>query len=223
LDRRHRLTIATTYDLPFFKNAGWALKNALGNWQLSQVYTFQSPEYATVQSGADTNLNGDTAGDRAIFNPAGVPGTGSDVTPLCTSALPTGVDCGSSDSRPFLVGYAAVNPNAQYIVAGPGSRATISRNTLALPHVNNWDFGLMKRITLTERQSLQFQFQATNLFNHAQYLPGNISDVSPLTNISFTGANVLATLEPNSPSFNKPQSVWSNHPRNVVLVLKYNF
>ena len=223
LDRRHRLTIATTYDLPFFKNAGWALKNALGNWQLSQVYTFQSPEYATVQSGADTNLNGDTAGDRAIFNPAGVPGTGSDVTPLCTSALPTGVDCGSTDSRPFLVGYAAVNPNAQYIVAGAGSRATISRNTLALPHVNNWDFGLMKRINLTERQSLQFQFQATNLFNHAQYLPGNISDVSPLTNISFTGANVLTTLEPNSPSFNKPQSVWSNHPRNVVLVLKYNF
>ena len=44
---------------------------------MTPVYTFQSPEYATVQSGEDTNLNGDSAGDRAIYNPAGVAGTGS--------------------------------------------------------------------------------------------------------------------------------------------------
>ena len=49
----------------------------VGNWEFAPVYTFQSPEYATVQSGVDSNMNGDAAGDRAIFNPAGVPGTGS--------------------------------------------------------------------------------------------------------------------------------------------------
>ena len=51
------------------------MKNIVGNWQFAPIYTFQSPEYATVQSGDDSNLNGDCAGDRAIFNPAGVPGT----------------------------------------------------------------------------------------------------------------------------------------------------
>jgi hypothetical protein len=210
LDRRHRFTAFLTYDVPFFKNSSWFAKNLLGNWEVSPVYTFQSPEYVTVQSGTDTNLNGDTAGDRAIYNPAGVAGTGSGVTAIKNTAGDT-------------VGYVADSANAQYIVAGKGAKATASRNTLALPHINNMDFSLMKRISITERQSLQFQFQATNVFNHAQYVPGNISDVAPLTNISYTGSNVLQTLIPSSASFNKPQSVWSNHPRNVVLVLKYNF
>ena len=37
----------------------------------------------------------------------------------------------------------------------------------------------MKRINITERQSVQFQFQATNLLNHAQYSARYISDVQP--------------------------------------------
>ena len=57
-----------TYDLPFFKNSNWFMKNIVGNWQFSPIYTFQSPEYATVQSNADSNLNGDSAPDRAIVN-----------------------------------------------------------------------------------------------------------------------------------------------------------
>ena len=46
------------------------MKNIVGNWQFSPIYTFQSPEYATVQSNADANLNGDSAPDRAVFNPS---------------------------------------------------------------------------------------------------------------------------------------------------------
>ncbi len=207
LDRRHRITLEAMYELPFFKNAEWFKKNIIGSWQIAPVYTFQSPEYATVQSGVDTNLNGDSAGDRAIYNPAGVPGTGSGVTALKNGAGDT-------------VGYVATNPNAQYIVAGKGAMSNISRNTLAMPRISNVDLSFMKRINITERQSVQFQFQATNVLNHAQHVPGYISDVAPL---GYTGSNVLSMLEPNDPGFNKPQSVFSNHPRQVVLVLKYNF
>ncbi len=54
------------------------MKNIVGNWQFSPIYTFQSPEYATVQTGVDSNLNGDSAPDRpAMFNSAGVPNTAS--------------------------------------------------------------------------------------------------------------------------------------------------
>ena len=73
LDRRHRVTIEAIYDLPFFKNSNWMMKNVVGNWQFAPIYTFESPEYATVQSGLDSNGNGDTAGDRAIYNPAASP------------------------------------------------------------------------------------------------------------------------------------------------------
>ena len=207
LDRRLRATLALTYDMPFFKNSNWFMKNIVGNWQGSPIYTYQSPEYATVQSNTDANLNGDSASDRGIVNAAGIPGSSSPVTPLLNSAGAT-------------VAYLATNPNAYYIQAGPGAYATAQRNTLATPPINNWDFSLLKRVNVTERQSVEFSFQATNIFNHAQYVPGNISDVAPVT---FTSGVVRGALLTGSPTFGQWNQVFSNHPRNVVLVLKYNF
>ena len=113
------------------------MRNVVGNWGFSPVYTYESPQ-ATVQSAVDSNLNGDSAGDRAIFNPGGIAGTGSGVTPLCKSTLPSFATCGENDfdsaagppgpgnfdSTPLLVAYGAVNPNAQYIVVGPGAPFT---------------------------------------------------------------------------------------------------
>jgi hypothetical protein len=206
LDRRHRFTAQVIYDLPFFKNASWFKKNMVGNWEFAPVYTFQSPEYATVQSGVDANMNGDAAGDRAIFNPAGVPGTGSGVNPLLNTAGDT-------------VGYVAVNPNAQYIQAQAGAMATISRNTLALPHINNWDMTIVKRLNITERQSFEFQAQALNLFNHAQYVPGYLNLINSL---GYTG-DEINMLKPQSSTFNQPQKFFSNQPRTMQLVLKYSF
>ena len=55
---------AAVYDLPFFKNGNWFMKNVVGNWRFSPIYTYESPEWATVQSAKDANLNGDSAGDR---------------------------------------------------------------------------------------------------------------------------------------------------------------
>jgi len=72
LDHRQRFSIAAYYDLPYFKRGNWVTKNVLGNWLFAPVYTYQTGEPADVQSGIDANLNGDSAGDRAVFNPAGV-------------------------------------------------------------------------------------------------------------------------------------------------------
>ncbi len=187
------------YDLPFFKNAGWVQKNVVGNWEFAPVYTFQSPEYATVQSGVDSNMNGDSAGDRAIYNPAGVPGTGSGVTALKNTAGDT-------------VGYVAIDPNAQYIQAQAGALATISRNTLGLPHINNWDMTIVKRLNITERQSFEFQVQALNLFNHAQYVPGYLNQVNSL---GYTGGQVHTMLIHKPKRFNQPNQVFSNQPRTM--------
>jgi len=49
------------------------MKNLVGNWEFSPIYTYQTGTYFTVQSNIDSNLNGDTASDRAIFNPNGNP------------------------------------------------------------------------------------------------------------------------------------------------------
>ena len=207
-DRRHRVTLQAIYDVPFYKgSSNWMMKNVVGNWEIAPIYTFQSPEYATCQSGADSNLNGDSAPDRCIYNPAGVPNTSSGVSALTNSDGAT-------------VAYLVTDPTAQYIKAGPGAFATTPRNTLGAPHINNVDLTFLKRLNITERQSIEFQFQATNIFNHAQYVPGYISDVAPL---GYTGGNVRSVLLAGDPSFNNWASAFSNHPRNVVLVLKYSF
>jgi hypothetical protein len=210
LDRRHRLTLEAIYDLPFFKNANWFMKNVAGNWQFSPIYTFESPEYATVQSHVDTNLNGDNAGDRAILNPFGIPNTGTGVTALRNSA---------GD----VVAYQAINPTAQYIEANVGALPNIPRNTIGVPHINNFDFSLLKRLNITERQSLQFQFQAINVFNHPQFVPGFISDIQPANGAITTSGNTLNALRPQDASFTQWKNAFSSHPRAVVLVLKYIF
>jgi len=221
LDRRNRVTVELLYDLPFLKHSdSWLARNMVGNWQITPSYTFQSPEYATVQSTVDANGNGDTAGDRTFINPAGVNGTGGGYIPLCTSSLPSGDTCGSSASYPDLVAYQAANPTAYYNQAGKYSYPNARRNTLAMPHTNDFDLAVLKRINITETQTFEFQAQFLNFFNHAQYLPGYISDVAPQ---SFTGSNVLDMLNPASPSFNTPKTVFTNHPREMVLVLKYSF
>ena len=210
LDRRHRVTIEAIYDLPFFKNSNWVMKNLVGNWQFSPIYTFESPEYATVQSGGDANGNGDAAGDRAILNPGGIANTGSGVTPLTNSAGAT-------------VAYLATNPTAQYIQAGSGALANAARNTLAIPHTNNWDFSMLKRVNITERQVIEFQFQAVNIFNHPQFVPGFISDIQPANGAITTGPKTQNALIPQNGSFTNWQNAFSSHPRAVVLVLKYSF
>jgi hypothetical protein len=236
LDRRHRVTLQVLYDTPFLKHSSnWVAKNVLGNWEFGPIFTFQSPEYATVQAGLDTNGNGDSAGDRVMINPAGNRGIGTGVTPVCSSGLGAGVPCdpnfqdevtGEYPARPYVVAYTAVNPNAYYVGAdtsngwGKFMLPNARRNTLPMPHINNFDFTIVKRINFTEHQSLEFQVQALNLFNHAQYVPGYINDVAP---IGYTGSNVLSMLEPDTSGFNQPKAVFSNSPRAMLLALKFNF
>ena len=56
------------------------MRNIVGNWEIAPIYTYESASrYYTVQSGIDSNLNGDAWPDRVIVNPAGAAHTGSDV------------------------------------------------------------------------------------------------------------------------------------------------
>jgi hypothetical protein len=208
LDRRHRVTLSAIYDLPFFKgNSNYLLKNVVSNWEIAPIYTFESPEYADLQSSQDANLNGDSAGDRVILNPNGVKGTGSDVTALKNSSGDT-------------VAYLAKNPNAQYIVARAGALATTSRNTIATPHINNWDAALVKRVNITEGTKLEFQAQALNVFNHPQFVPGSLNDVK---SISQTGSAAKNYLTPGQSNFLDPKTTFASNARTMQLALKFIF
>jgi carboxypeptidase family protein len=189
LDRRQRFTFTPVYDFKPFQNGSWLMKNVVGNWSISGTYTYQSPEFATVQSGVDSNLNGDNAGDRAIINPAGNVHVGSGVTGYnALGQVSTGSD---------IVAYVAQNPNARYIVAGLGARSNSGRNTLPLDHINNFDVALVKRISVTERFRFDVGAQAFNLFNHAQFVGGFLNDVTPFA----TSTVSRSFLVPSSAQF----------------------
>jgi len=214
LSRTHRLTIAAVYELPFFKNDNWFMKNIVGNWGFSPIYTYESPEWATVQSANDGNLNVDTAGDRAIFNASGVPGTGSSVTALKNTA-------GN------IVAYVADNPTAQYIAVGLGALANTGRNTLATPHTNDFDLAAFKNVNITERVQFKFGAQFSNLFNHPQLIPGSNPGqglgVNDVASFNTTSGNYLNYLLPGDANFNNPKSVFASNARSIGLVAKITF
>src|SRR6266481_1691041 len=234
LDHRHRFSIAAFYDLPYFKSGNWLRRNVVGNWLLAPIYTYQTGEPADVQSSIDANLNGDAAGDRAIFNAKGVLGTGSDVTPLCTSALPSFATCGENDfsakngapgpknfdSRPFMVAYLATNPNAQYITAGQGALANAGRNTLQTRPISNLDVTAAKRFSLTERMHLEFQAQFLNVLNHPQFTPGFANRVD---STGFTGSAATNYLTPSNAVFNQPERAFPSNSRTLQLAMKFTF
>lgn len=209
LDHTHRLTVAMVYDLPFFNHSSWFLKNTLGNWEVAPVYTYQSPEYATVQSNVDANLNGDAAGDRVFINKAGKKGTGTTVTAI--------TDPAAGDD---VVGYYADDPNAYYVAAGAGTLPTASRNTLPIRPINDFDATAVKRFSFGERWKFEFQAQVWNVLNHSQYLPGSINNINSL---GYTDGATHSFLIPGETTFNHPEAVFSNNPRSMQLATKLIF
>ena len=212
LDRRQRFTLTPIYDWQPFKNGNWFMKNVVGNWNISGTYTYQSPEYATVQSGLDSNLNNDSAGDRTIINPAGAANAGTGVTGY--NAQGQAVAAGSSS----IVAYVANSSNARYVVAGSGALANGGRNTFPLKPTDNIDAALNKRFNLNERIRFSIGGQFYNLFNHAQYTGGYLSDVR-----SNGYTNSRNDLIPNDPLFGRFDQFYSSNSRNIQVNARFDF
>jgi hypothetical protein len=228
LSRTHRITLVAYYDLPFFKTSTWLLKNTLGNWTIAPTYTYESPEYFTVLSGINSNLNSDSGNiSRTIFNPNGVKHTGSDVTAYANPNLASKCPAGTTATDPLgtllcsadQVAYVANNSNAEYIIAGSGTLPTSERNTEPLNPINNFDATAIKRFSFGEARSLEFQAQAYNVFNHAQYVPGSINNVS---NPGYSTLNTALQIASNA-AFRQAGQFFAANARTMQLTLKLNF
>jgi hypothetical protein len=207
LDRTNRLSLEVLYDVQAYKHSdNFLLRNIVGNWLISPIYTYESPEYATVLSGDNANLNGDSGAaiDRTIINKSGVPGTGSGVTAVASGGQ--------------TIGYTANNPNAYYIQAGAGTLPNAERNTLPIRPIDNIDLALYKRITVRERYSLEVGIQAWNTLNHPQYQPGTVNNVN---NPAFTSSYNFQTV--TSAFFNHPEKEFPNNARIMQLSGKIYF
>lgn len=57
-----------------------------------------------------------------------------------------------------------------------GTIGNLGRNSLRGPGINNFDMGLYKNTTITERTTLQLRIEFYNVFNHTQFSPGGIDN-----------------------------------------------
>jgi hypothetical protein len=218
LDRPNRLSFVAVYDLPFFKNSNFFMKNLVGNWEVSPVYTVQSPQLTTVQSITDSNLNNDAASDRVFVNPNGIKGTGTGVVALVNTAVtcPAGTSthgvangtttvvtsCAANTigyTAGALVGTTSFAPstNAYYVQGGSGTLPNATRDTLPTGRIDNLDLSAYKRLTFHEHYTIEFGVQALNSLNHPQWLPGSLNTVN---SIASTGSRNFDAV--NNAQFN---------------------
>jgi len=186
LDIPHRFVVSFNYDLPFFKKDANPWKKALlGGWEFNGVFQAQSGQPITIRSGIDSNFNIDVAGDRAILNPNGTPGTSSTVCPIdsqgrflrgsnsaffSTGTVVTNINqCRLGFYGPTnAVAYLVVNPNAQYIQTGFFTNAaTAGRNTFRTKGFNSTDLVIIKNSRFGREGRFNFQIGAeiSDLFN----------------------------------------------------------
>jgi hypothetical protein len=151
-DVRHSLTLSSVYQLPFgrgrqFLNQGGFTNAVFGGWQFSLIGMARSALPITVTV------------DRSV---ASVP-DGNNVSP----------------QRPDLIGGTSVAPSHQTInawinpaafsVPANGTFGNAGRNLVRGPNLWQADVGLDKRFPIQERFSIDFRFEAFNLFNRAQF------------------------------------------------------
>ncbi|MEO6052314.1 MAG: carboxypeptidase regulatory-like domain-containing protein [Pyrinomonadaceae bacterium] len=222
LDHRHRFVSSILYELPFFRNAeNGFVRTILGGINIAGTYTYESGEFVTIRSGNDSNRNGDSAGDRAILNPGGIEGRGSQVTALvrtCPSFDDDGNCTTSAASR--TIGYRVNDPTARYVQAGNGVASNLARNTFESPSITNFDITVFKNFRFGEKKVIQFRADFFNAFNHPQYVPGSVNTVDP---VSTTGVTQYNTLNPLDPGFLKADRIFSSNPRLIQLAARFNF
>ena len=115
LDIRSKFALSWIYDLPKFTSSeNRFVKSVVSGWRYSATFIAQTGQPITPLSGVDTNGNLDSAGDRAFFNPAGTPGTGTGVGFVCrnasTGATSTSLAIGSINSNGVVSGCAVGQP-----------------------------------------------------------------------------------------------------------------
>ena len=174
LDINHKFAMNWLWELPKITTDNGFLKGLLHGWQWTGTYIAQTGQPVSILADADSNGNGDSAGDRAILNPRGVGNTGTAIgSYVCVgpggATSVVGVNVGCAGGSANVAGYVAANPNARYVQAELGSSTNLGRNSFGSPGLNLWNMGMIKDTKITEQVSVQFRAEAFNVFNHRNF------------------------------------------------------
>jgi hypothetical protein len=165
-NRPQVLKISYVYDLPFFAHATGFRRAALDQWSVSGVSSFQSslPFSVLDSNGGNAFLGAGTSPVSASLAPGASLASGASSGSV-TDRLNGWLNPAAFTTAPLLYStQCATDPN--YCTTGFGN---LGRNIYRGPFQQNWDFSLIKRFRLTERQDLRFAADFFNLWNHPNF------------------------------------------------------
>jgi hypothetical protein len=204
-DVTHVFSGYLNYDLPFgrgqafARNAGKALNAIIGDWRYDTIFTAHGGfPISMIQFGNDPT--------GAYFQPR----------PDCVAP---------SKATPYKNfvggGYIWFDPTTMRIPA-PGELGTCGISTERGPGLKQIDMSLSKRFRITERQQIEFRFDAINTFNTPIFtVAGYATDVIPgdfNSNVGRYGTDLNYTKSVNAGVVNTSQGA-----RNLQFALKYRF
>ncbi len=179
-DTRHRFIFSSVYDLPFGKGRTWAqegpLSQVVGGWRLSTISSFHTGRPFTIKYSSNDGdfRTGGFGGPTAL---ADCP-NGSVATNLQDNGIAGGLVW--FDPSKFSVPYAQ-SPNPQTPTVTVSRLGTCPRGNMYGPGLKNVDFAVARTFNnFGEGRSLEFRWEAFNLFNHPYFgqPSGNCNGVS---------------------------------------------
>jgi Carboxypeptidase regulatory-like domain len=172
-NRRQRLLVTGTYELPFGKGRQWLnsspiVGGVLGGWNINTITLLETGPYLTpTDSVTNDQTNTDPAGDGSIVRPDRIG------NPIPSNRTP---------GNYFNVGAFQSTP------AGAGRIGNAGVGILEAPGTIAVSAGLAKLIAVRESFRLRFESTFTNVLNHTNYAP-------PVTNISNPGSFGVLTAQ----------------------------
>lgn len=170
-DRRHRLLVTGTYELPFGKGRQWAsssraVDSFLGGWNINTITLLETGPYLTpTDSVSNDQTNTNPLGDGSIVRPDR---TGLSLTPANRSV--------NNYFNPLAFAHTPLNAGR---VGNAGVGILEAPGTIAV------SAGLAKILAIRENWRLRFESTFTNVLNHTNYAP-------PPTNFSTVQMNAGA-------------------------------
>jgi len=174
-DDRHVFILNFLYELPFFRNRSHLAGKLLGGWQVSGIFQAQTGlpcgigtgnDFAGV--GQDGSMGCGSAGQFWVIN-----GTPKIIGNMAYNG-------GGANNPAYW--FAVTNPDGSKIFTAPPTGTFNLQNgvreSVYQPGFDNWNLGLFKKFTITERTNLQFRAEAYDAFNHPNWGGPNLNPTS---------------------------------------------
>jgi hypothetical protein len=165
LDHRHRFVASFVWSLPRMTGSNGFVRNTVGGWQWTGIYSYISGDPLTILAGTDQSQTGNNL-DRADYvGPANQFG----------KMAPSSQRGGCSGTVPHCVAW--LNPTS-FAKPALGTYGNSGKGNWRGPDLQDVDTGLLKNFNpVPSHENISFQLRGEffNLFNHPQLADPNLT------------------------------------------------